>query len=165
MDAHPEELLTVPGFSTGTLSLWRLWREFMARYSESPARKREALRHPEQVAVMAKIRLAGCPHEEIWAALVDAGGRLIAWKRLEEGTNSGSVLHIRKLLEICIQHKASGIILAHNHPSGSLKPSAVDVESTRRLFRAARELGIELMDHFVLADDSWMSFKTQGLLD
>ncbi len=165
MDAHPEELVSVPGFSTGTLALWRLLRETAARYAESPARTRELLLHPEQVAAMARVRLAGCQHEEIWAALVDAGSRLIAWIRLEEGTARGSVLHIRKLLEISVRYKASGIILVHNHPSGSLKPSGPDVESTRKLLRAARELGIELLDHFVLAENAWMSFKAQGLME
>lgn len=164
LDAHPEELLEVEGFSSGTLALWGLLRETMARYAESPVRLRERLSSPDEVAAMARMRLGGCPHEEVWAALVDAGNQLLCWLRLDRGTANGSVVHIRRLMEQVLEHKASGIILVHNHPGGTLSPSNADIEMTRRLREAATTLGIRLHDHFILTDTAYFSFKTDGLL-
>ena len=164
LDARAEELLHVAGFSSGTLALWKLLREFMARYAETPLRKREAIESPRQIADMARMRLAGCSHEEIWAALLDTGKHFIAWARLSEGTVNASPLCVRNLLEQAVLCRASGIILVHNHPGGSDKPSGTDIEATRHLFQAAFALGITLHDHLVLSEDACYSFKEKGLL-
>lgn len=165
LNAHPDELSQVPGFSTGTHSLWLLLREFMARYAESPLRRRAVISSPQQIADIARVRLAGCPHEEIWAAFLDTGNRLLAWERFAEGTVNASTLHIRKLLEYALTRKASGIILVHNHPGGSNKPSGADIELTRATHTAARTLNLRLLDHLVLTESGFYSFKDQGMLD
>ena len=163
-NARDEELLSVPGFSSGTLALWKLLREFMSRYVESPVRQREVIDSPRKIADMARIRLAGCPHEEIWAALLDTGNRFLAWIRLSEGTVNASSFHIRKLLEQVLLHKASAIILVHNHPGGSPRPSGADGEVTRLLRQSAQTLNITLHDHLVLTESACYSFHEEGLL-
>ena len=164
LNAHPNELAQVPGFSAGTHALWSLLREFMARYAESPLRRREVISSPQQVADIARVRLAGCPHEEIWAAFLDTGNRLLAWERLAQGTVNASTLHIRTMLEYALTRKASGIILVHNHPGGSTKPSGADIELTRAAYEAAKTVNLRLLDHLVLTESGSYSFKDQGLL-
>ena len=164
MDARAEELLSVPGFNTGTLALWKLLREFMARYVEVPPLKRVVIENSRQIAEMARMRLAGCSHEEVWAALLDTGRHFLAWVRVSEGTINASALYIRNLLEQAIAHKASGIILVHNHPGGSAKPSGADIEVTRNLSRSAFTLGVTLHDHLVLSETDCYSFREEGLL-
>ena len=85
LDARPDELLQVPGFGPGLMALWRILREVLARHATSAVRKREIMATPDAVARMAQSRLAGCPHEECWLALVDAQNGLIAWERLRRG--------------------------------------------------------------------------------
>ena len=165
MDARAEELLRVPGFSSGTLAVWKLLREFMSRYVEAPLHKREVIENPRQIEEMARVRLAGCSHEEVWAALLDTGKRFLAWARMSEGTVNASYLCIRDLLEQAVLCKASGIILVHNHPGGSGKPSRTDIETTRHLRQAACILGITLHDHLVLSEAHCYSFKEEGFLD
>lgn len=164
MSARPEELLHVTGFSSGTLALWNLLRELMARHAESPVREREVIRHPRQIENMARLRLAGCSHEEIWAALLDRGNHFLAWLRLSEGTVNASSLHIRNLLEQVLAHKATGIILVHNHPGGSNKPSPADVSVTRSVHLAAQIMSVTLLDHLVLGETECYSFRDDGLL-
>jgi DNA repair protein RadC len=164
MDARAEELLSVPGFSAGTLALWKLLREFMARYVEAPLCERKAIADPEQIVEMARMRLAGCSHEEIWAALLDAGKRVLVWMRVSEGTIDASALCVRNLLEQAVLCKASGIILVHNHPGGSDKPSGADIEATGRLIRAAFALGITVHDHLIVSEARCYSFRQEGLL-
>jgi len=164
MDAREEELSRVPGFSSGTLALWKLLRECMSRYAAAPLHKREVIENPRQIAEMARVRLAGCSHEEIWAALLDAGKRFLAWTRMSEGAVNASALCIRSLLEEAVLCRASGIILVHNHPGGADKPSGADIEATRHLLRAACALGITVHDHLVLSDADCYSFKEEGLL-
>ena len=85
MDARPDELLAVPGFGPGLMTFFTALRETYSRYTDSAVRKREVLATPQAVARMAQSRLAGCPHEECWLALVDQRNRLTAWERLRQG--------------------------------------------------------------------------------
>jgi DNA repair protein RadC len=163
LNARDDELLDVPGFSAGTLALWRLLRELMARHAESQVCEQRRVTGPRDVADMARARLAGCAHEEIWAALLDTGNRIIAWIRMEEGTVGAAALHVRKLLEAALLRKASGIILVHNHPGGLARPSPADTELTRRLNRAAGAVGISLHDHLVLTENGYYSFSEAGM--
>lgn len=164
LDAFPEELLEVPGFGPGMISLWSLLREFMARYAESEALQRVRLQKAEDVITMARVRLVACQHEEIWAAFVSTSNQLLAWKRVGTGTVNASVLHIRDLLEMALKYKATGIILVHNHPGGTAQLSGADLQLTKQLERSAAELGIRLLDHIIIAAEQCFSYKENRLL-
>jgi len=164
MDARAEELLHVPGFSSGTLALWKLLREFMCRYAEVPLRKREVIENPRQIEEMARVRLAGCSHEEVWVALLDTGKRFLAWVRMSEGTVNASALCIRNLLEQAVLCKASGIILVHNHPSGDPTPSQADVQMTQQIIAVAAPLGIAVHDHIIVGKEGHASLRGLKLI-
>ncbi|MCL1985764.1 MAG: JAB domain-containing protein, partial [Betaproteobacteria bacterium] len=164
LDARPDELLSLEGFGPSLGLFWRLLRELMARYEEAPARRREILCTPDAVARMARARLAGCPHEELWIALTDHGNRLIAWERLRRGTVGHVPLLPRDVLEAALLHKASNIILVHNHPGGSAHPSAADLHLTRELARLAPSLDMRLIDHVVVTEDACYSWERDALL-
>ena len=157
LDARPDELMSLQGFGPSLLLFWRLLRELMARYEEAPVRRREILCTPDAVADMARARLAGCPHEELWIALTDHGNRLIAWERLCLGTVGQVACTPREVLEMALLHKASNIILVHNHPGGDAHPSDPDRRLTRELARLAPSLGIAFLDHVVVTEDACYS--------
>jgi len=79
------------------------------------------------------------------------------------GTLTNSLVHPREVFEPAIIHHAAHIIVAHNHPSGHLKPSKDDIQITKRLIEAGELLGIELLDHVILTKDKWLSMKKEGL--
>ncbi|MCK4267598.1 MAG: hypothetical protein KAX16_02100, partial [Actinomycetia bacterium] len=67
-----------------------------------------------------------------------------------------------ELFKTAIRANGASIIVAHNHPSGDVEPSREDIELTRRLTEAGQILGIELIDHIIIGDGSWLSLKEQG---
>ena len=164
LDARPDELMSLEGFGPSLVLFWRLLRELMARYEEAPVRRRDILCTPDAVARMARARLAGCPHEELWLALTDHGNRLIAWERLRQGTVGHVPCTPRDVLEMALLHKASNIILVHNHSGGSVHPSGSDLHLTRELARLAPSLGIAFVDHVVVTEDACYSLGRDMLL-
>ena len=164
LDARSEELLEISGFGPGLLSLWRLIREMMARYSAAPLEEKEALATPEAVAAMARSRLGSLSEEELWLALVDAQNRLLFWERLRRGGISSVAIHPRDVLEVAILRKASGIILIHNHPGGSPYPSKSDLTLTEEIGNLAPRLGLRLLDHVIVTLGDCYSIREKKLL-
>ena len=152
LDARPDELLDVPGFGPGLLRLWRILRETLARYAESPVRLREVAADPETIARMAQIRLAGSTEEAVGIALLTQANALIAWERLRRGSVDQVPLVPRDVFAVALQRKASGIILVHNHPGGSVRPSQPDLALTGVLRQQALPLGLRLLDHIIITD-------------
>jgi len=80
------------------------------------------------------------------------------------GSLNANVVHPREVFEPAVRNYAAHIIIAHNHPSGEPTPSKDDIEITRRLVEAGRILGIEILDHIIVARNGFLSFKEQGLI-
>jgi DNA repair protein RadC len=83
---------------------------------------------------------------------------------VSRGTLSASLVHPREVFKRAILNNASSIIIAHNHPSGDLKPSREDIELTRKLMDAGRILGISLLDHIIIGDDDYYSLMSNEFL-
>lgn len=164
LDAREDELEQIDGFGPGLVSLWRLIREVMARYALSPLRERDVLATPEAVAAVARQRLGNLSHEESWLALVDAQNRLISWERLRKGSVSSISLQPRDVLEIALLRKASGIILVHNHPGGSPRPSSADLELTAEIRSLAPRLDLRLLDHVIVTPGACYSVAQKGII-
>lgn len=157
LDARCDELEQIDGFGPGLMSLWRLLREVMARYTLAPLLAREILVSPEAVAAVARQRLGNLSHEECWLALVDAQNRLISWERLQRGSISSIALQPRDVLEVALLRKASGIVLVHNHPGGSPQPSQADMDLTKEIENLAPRLALRFLDHVIVTSDECYS--------
>jgi len=157
LDARTQELTAVPGFGPALEAYWLLLRETMARYVESPARWRTELCSPQAVAHMARMRLAARSHEEFWAAYLDTQNRLISWEMAAKGSVHTVPLYPRDVMARALALKASSLILVHNHPGGSPKPSGADTELTKKIQAAGEALGIRLTDHVIVTDDTCYS--------
>jgi len=102
------------------------------------------------------------PHEEFWCAYLNTANRPIRTVRISQGGLNGTVADVRIILRHALECRSSGILLAHNHPSGALKPSEADVRLTRKIKEAAEWMDIKVLDHIVLADRSYYSFADEG---
>lgn len=162
--ARSEELRKVPGFGPALEGFWLLWRECQARLKEAPVQERAVLQTPESVAELAMARLGASTTEEFWLALVDNKNRLMAWEQVSRGTVDRTTVYVREVLALALGWSASGVILVHNHPGGDPRPSAQDRELTKRLVRAAVDLGLRILDHVIVAEERYFSFQAQGLL-
>ena len=108
--------------------------------------------------------LADLQTEEFWVVFLNQNNRIIAKSRLSSGGINQSVVDIRILFKNALQHFATGIIVAHNHPSGNLKPSQEDLKITKQIAEAGKILNIQLLDHLIVAQNSYLSFADENLL-
>ena len=135
--------------------------ELGRRSLEQPTRLR--LDEPEQVYDYLRRRL-DAQVEELLALLLDGRLSLLGEVRVARGGRGGVGLSPADVLRPAVQAGAAGVLLAHNHPSGDPRPSKADVKTTRQLQEAAQLLGIQLVDHLVIGDNSFVSMRLQGLL-
>ncbi len=103
-------------------------------------------------------------HEEFWIILLGRSSKVMSKELISKGGLSGTVADPKVIFHIALQHQASGIILIHNHPSGNLKPSQLDISLTKRLSEAGRMLDIQILDHLIIGDTGYFSFGDESLL-
>jgi DNA repair protein RadC len=109
-------------------------------------------------------QLMDLPHEEFWILLTNRASRVIKAKRISEGGVAGTVADPKIIFKLALEELASGIIVAHNHPSGNLTPSQSDIDLTKRLKEAGRFLEIQLLDHLIVAGNRYYSFADEGMI-
>jgi DNA repair protein RadC len=102
--------------------------------------------------------------EYLLAFFLNARHQLIAKETVSIGTLTASLAHPREIFAPAIGKAAAGVILVHNHPSGNPSPSDEDIRLTKRIAQAGQIMGIELLDHIILAENGCYSFKTAGQL-
>jgi len=108
--------------------------------------------------------LMDLPHEEFWVLLLNRANKLIKKKRVSEGGVSGTVADPKIIYKMALEELASGVIVAHNHPSGNLTASHSDIELTKKLKEAGKFLEIQLLDHIIIAGSKYLSFADEGLI-
>ncbi len=164
IQSRREQVLAVPGAGESVNAFLCIIREVLARYAESPSKTRDVLCTPEEVASMVLLRLGGCPHEELWIATVDNQNHQLSWERLAKGGPDTAPCSPREILEQVFKYKATGFIIAHNHPGGSPNPSRQDIEITQRLQKIAESVGVRLLDHIIVGDGVCYSIRKGGLV-
>ncbi len=103
-------------------------------------------------------------HEEFWILLLNRSNKVIDKYRISQGGIAGTVIDVKIILKRAVEKLASSIILCHNHPSGNLTPSKADINITNKLREAAELMDIKLLDHIIIADNSYFSFIDEGVL-
>lgn len=102
--------------------------------------------------------------EEFWILLFNRRNHLIDQKLISTGGVSSTVVDAKIVFHQALEKLASGIILVHNHPSGNRKPGQSDISLTKRMKEAAGFLDIDLLDHLVVTDHDYFSFRDEGML-
>lgn len=102
-------------------------------------------------------------YEEFWVIFLNRANAVIGKQNVSKGGVSGTVVDPKVVFKMAVQFPASGIILAHNHPSGNLKPSQADHELTRKLKEAGKALDIPVLDHLIIGDRDYFSFVDEGV--
>ncbi|WP_452222895.1 RadC family protein [Lacinutrix chionoecetis] len=104
------------------------------------------------------------PHEEFWIIYLNNSNKVIQKNQLSKGGITGTLVDVRLALKTALEVGAVGIILAHNHPSGTLKPSQADKDLTAKLKTAAQSLDIKILDHLIVTETAYFSFADESLL-
>jgi len=103
-------------------------------------------------------------HEEFWVLLLNRANEVIDRIKVSSGGVSGTVADARLIFKPAIQRLASGVVLAHNHPSGNLKPSQADIDLTKKLKEGGTLIDINIIDHLIVTDAGYYSFADEGML-
>jgi DNA repair protein RadC len=104
------------------------------------------------------------PHEEFWIVYLNNSNKVIQKNQLSKGGITGTLVDVRLALKNALEVGATGIILAHNHPSGTLKPSEADKQLTKKLKTAGDSLDIKVLDHLIITEKAYFSFADENLL-
>lgn len=104
------------------------------------------------------------PHEEFWIVYLNNSNKILQTVQLSKGGITGTVVDIRLAFKQALQLGAVAIILAHNHPSGTLKPSHADIQLTKKLKLAGESLDIKVLDHLIVTEKAYFSFADEQML-
>jgi len=102
--------------------------------------------------------------EHFKIAILDTKNQVLAIENISIGTLNASIVHPRDVFKIAIKRNANSIILIHNHPSGDPSPSNEDISITNRLIDAGNLIGIKVLDHIIIGDNKYISFKEKNLV-
>jgi len=108
--------------------------------------------------------MSGLKHEEFWVMCLNNAAHVVAIKKVSEGGMASTLVDPKRVFKVALESNSTSIIVAHNHPSGSLKPSSHDEKLTRRLMDTAGLLECRLADHLIVTDNGYFSFADEGLL-
>jgi DNA repair protein RadC len=103
-------------------------------------------------------------HEEFWVLLLNRANKVVRKKRISEGGVSGTVADPKIIFKLALEEMASGVIVAHNHPSGNTTASQSDIDLTKKLKEAGKVLEIQLLDHIIVAGNKYFSFADEGMM-
>jgi DNA repair protein RadC len=161
--ASLEELIQVPGVGPAKAVQLKAAVELGRRISASND-ARPLVRSPRDVSALVMEEMRFLDREQFRTVLLDAKNHVLGIRTVSVGSLSSSIVHPREIFKEAIARSSAAIVLVHNHPSGDPTPSREDVEVTRRLVEAGRLLGIEVLDHVVVGDKRYVSFKEKGIL-
>lgn len=108
--------------------------------------------------------LGELPHEEFWIVYLNYSNKVVHSAQLSKGGITGTLVDVRLVLKQALELGAVGLILAHNHPSGGLKPSTADKQITQKLQKAAEALDIKVLDHLIITQREYFSFADENIM-
>lgn len=111
-----------------------------------------------------KADLLDIAHEEFWVLLLNRANRVIRKSQISQGGVAGTVADPKIIFKLALDDLASGVILAHNHPSGNLTASQADLDLTKKLKEAGKLLDIQVLDHIIVAGQKYFSFADEGMM-
>lgn len=131
---------------------------------DAGTKKKEVIMHSRDIAAYLQVKLQHKKHEVFAVIFLNRANKIIHYEVVSEGGMTGTVADPRIILKKALHNDAVNLILCHNHPSGSIKPSRQDEELTRKIREAARFLDINVLDHIIVSEEGYYSFADEGLI-
>lgn len=166
LDAPIEELQKVSGIGSVTPIALHIIKAAATLYLQQSSEGQDSLADPERLTAFWRMRIGALPHEVFEVGYLDSGYRLLrdGVETLEEGTIDRAAVYPRRVIEAALRRGAFAVVLAHNHPNGSVKPSEQDKLLTRAIVLAAETVSIRVVDHLIISAQETFSFRKAGLL-
>ena len=165
LEADPRDVRSVDGIGAQAAAFLALLPQLTRRYLADRSRhERPSLRSTEGAAAYLVPFMAGRAEEVFFVVCLDSQLRVLFPALVSEGTVKDALVHPRHVVEAAIRHRAAAVVLAHNHPGGTAKPSTYDHRLTRQLVDALGAIGISVHDHLIVAGEVIYSFAREGVL-
>ena len=167
LDAPRAELQAVAGVGEVAATALHVIRAAATLYLQQASEDApEALTDPQLLSDFWRARIGALKHEVFAVAYLDSAGRLLrdGVETLQEGTIDRAAVYPRRVAQAALRREAAAIVLAHNHPNGRLQPSEHDKLITRAIVLAAQAIGLQVVDHLIVAAQDTFSFRQAGLL-
>lgn len=162
LDADVADLAANEGIGEGAALLLSLVPAVARRYLHDRCRRSTSLRTTEHVAEFIVPLMVGRTEEVFYVICVDTQLRPIVPALVATGSVNQAHVEPRHVVEAALRHKAHAVVLAHNHPTGTARPTTADHRLTKTLVNALGLIGIRVLDHLVVAGDDWFSFARAG---
>ena len=163
-NAGIEELSSVPGIGQVKAIQLECVGELARRIAKEEAVNRVSLLSLESIATYFMEEMRQLGHEEIRAAFFDSKNHLLRQVMLSKGTVNASIITPREVFMAALKYHAVFVVLVHNHPSGDPEPSRDDIMLTDRIRKAGGLLQIPVLDHIIIGDNRYISFKERGII-
>jgi len=124
----------------------------------------QSMSSPESTRNFLRLTLAEIPHEVFYCICLDSQNRVIHHEELFRGTLTQTSVYPREVVKLALAHNAGAVIFAHNHPSGIAEPSRADELLTTALKQALALVDVRVLDHFIIAGATALSFAERGLI-
>lgn len=163
-NASLEELLSIPGIGKAKAFELLASIELGKRLAKTTILKEGVVTSSEYVGKLLMEELKGLQQELVVGLFLNTKNEIIKKETIFKGSLNSSVAHPREIFKSAIKYSSARIIIAHNHPSGNPEPSDADLKFTRRMSEVGKIVGIELLDHFIIGEERYISLREQGIL-
>ena len=161
-----EDLLKVKGVGPNTAIFLNLIGDIATNIYENKLVDKDitSISNKNDLLAYLKGNIAFNSAEQFMVMFLDNTNKIIANKVLFTGTIDRSAIYPREIIKYVLKYEAKSIIFAHNHPAGSINPSVLDVDFTKKIYNTLKELDIRLFDHIIITKDGYYSFLENGLI-
>jgi DNA repair protein RadC len=164
VDAEIGELEEIKGIGEHSSILLKLVKDVSALYLKQKAKEKKQVTCTTELLDFCRTVMGGKRDEEFCVIYLDAQNQIIEFETIQKGVVNQAVVYPRQVLESALKKKASAIILAHNHPSGHVRPSDADIRLTKTIQETAKVLDILVHDHIIVGESRFFSFREEGLM-
>lgn len=163
-EADPKDICKRCRVSENTAILISLIPSLTRRYFKGKWGDKPVLNSSTKAGEYAVSLFVGRTYEVFYVICLDTQNRVNYAVRVHEGTINETPVYPRIIVETVLRHQANSVILAHNHPGGSLRPSDADLQITKKITAALEAISVHVVDHIIVAGDRYFSFAEKGLL-
>ncbi len=163
-DISIEQLTEIKGIGPAKAVTLQAAFELGRRIRTEKVAKKSRIRTANDAFEVIQSRIAHLKHEEFWVIYLSQSSKLLHIGQIGKGGLTNTVVDVRIIFEKALAHNATAIIVCHNHPSGSIRPSKEDITLTLQIEQAAKIFNIRLLDHIVVHKERFYSFQEEGRL-
>ncbi len=164
LDAEIDDLKQIEGIGDRSAVLFKLVKEMASLYLKQKAKEKKQISCTTELLDFCRTVMGGKKDEEFAVIYLDVQNQIIEFETVQKGVVNQAVVYPRQVLENALKKKASAIILAHNHPSGHVRPSDADIRLTKTIQETAKVLDILVHDHIIIGENRFFSFREEGLM-